>query len=217
MPIRLLCCCLRCLLPHPPFPRSLPKLVWLEMSALEYALWAGTLAVGGATFRTAQACLTTSATTTTGGGGRSRGGLNQGGDDAARLEAFVRWHTLWHLTLPLGVVAWMTARARRLSAEDDDGTFVLAPPLGVSTERGGLPSLPLAGPPFLVIAFLGIAASLLVGVGTALGARAIPAAPRSALASLQEEGAMGSKVVPEVEEEGCQSWVLWQVCFGLEV
>jgi len=179
------------------------KLVWLDMSALEYMLWAGTLAVGGATFRTAQACLTTSATTTCGGGGR--GGLNQGGDDAARLEAFVRWHTLWHLTLPLGVVAWMTVRAQRLSAEDDDGTFVPAPPLGVSTRRGGVPSLPLAGPPFLVIAFLGIAASLLVGVGTALGARALPVAPQRALAHLQ---AMGSEVVAEVEEEGKEEAVV---------
>ena len=78
------------------------------------------LAAAAATTRRRSARVANRATATGGGGNivdesDSRGREEEENEEGARaIAVFLRWHTLWHLSLPLGAAVWMELRAFRV-------------------------------------------------------------------------------------------------------
>ena len=75
------------------------KLVWLEMTILEYVVWIGGLCVALACFQRGQKLL------------HSRSPKPPTKRD---FSAFLAWHAVWHCVLPLAAGSWMWIRGRRL-------------------------------------------------------------------------------------------------------
>ena len=75
------------------------KLIWLEMTLLEYVVWIGGLCVALACFQRGQKLL------------HSRSPKPPTKRD---FSAFLAWHAVWHCVLPLAAGAWMWIRGKRL-------------------------------------------------------------------------------------------------------
>lgn len=80
------------------------KLVWLEMTLLEYAVWIGGLCVALCCFQRGQKLL------------HARSPRAPTKKD---FSSFLAWHAIWHCVLPFAAGAWMWVRGRRLGVGCD--------------------------------------------------------------------------------------------------
>jgi hypothetical protein len=111
------------------------KLAWLEMSAAEGVVWCATLAVGLLCFQASMACLklptarpsrrppTVSAPPTSSFSSAANSHqapqfdcAEKDADAVPDLRLYLKWHTAWHCSLPLGAALWLAVRANRLGS-----------------------------------------------------------------------------------------------------
>ena len=69
------------------------------MSLLEWVIWCTALIIGIYCFKS------------------SMDHLKKSKKVKGRFHGYLRWHTLWHLSLPLGAAIWMIARNSRMEFE----------------------------------------------------------------------------------------------------
>lgn len=111
------------------------KLLRLEMSKAEGAVWCATLALGLGCFQASMACLkppparpshraqAVAASSSFSANYHQAQHFDcaeqraeKGADACPDLRLYLKWHTAWHWSLPLGAGLWMAVRANRLGS-----------------------------------------------------------------------------------------------------